>query len=286
MKWNKEQFRKLLLILLGNFIYTAGVVYFVLPAGLIVGGTTGISLCMNHYFGIPIDLFVSVFNIAMFVVGAVILGKAFAMTTLLSSIAFPVFLRILQTAAGYTGYPTTEPMLCTVFAGVMIGCGIALVIQQGASTGGMDIPPLALNRLTGISVAVLMYVCDTVILIFQVFFTKSEMVLYGILLVCIYTVMLNKVLVTGKACIQLMIISREYRAINEMILHRYDRGTTLFEVEGGYTGAQTLAVMTIISQRELFALNTAVKQIDPEAFIVINQVKEVSGYGFTLRKRP
>lgn len=121
------------LFLLGNLIYTAGVVYFVLPTGLIVGGTTGISLCAEHYFGIPIDLFVAAFNVAMFFVGALVLGKAFAMTTLLSSIAFPVFLNLLQRAAAVTGYPTNDEMLCTIFAGGLIGFGIALVIQQGAS---------------------------------------------------------------------------------------------------------------------------------------------------------
>ena len=280
-----DRIRKMLLILAGNFIYTAGVVYFALPAGMIVGGTTGISLCVEHYLGIPMDVFAAIFNLVMFVVGALVLGKAFAMTTLLSSIAFPVFLSMLQRMAAITGYPTDNEMLCTIFAGALIGFGIAFVIQQGASTGGMDIPPLIVHKMTGIPVAVLLYAFDICILLMQAVFTETEKIMYGILLVCICTVMLNQVLVTGKSKVQVMIFSKEYRRISRLIMEKYDRGTTLFEVEGGYTGNKTMAVMTVIGQRELFAVNESVKKIDPEAFVVIDQVKEVSGYGFTIQKR-
>lgn len=280
----RENVKKVLIILLGNFIYTAGVVYFILPAGLIAGGTTGIALCFNHYFGISIDAFVAVFNVIMFTVGALILGKAFAMTTLLSSIAYPVFLNLLQKMAAVTGCPTTDTILCTVFAGGLIGFGIAIVIQEGASTGGMDIPPLVLNKMTGVPVAAVMYTCDIVILLVQAVFTDVEKVMYGILVVCITSVLLNKVLVMGKSKVQLLIFSPKYEEINRMILGKFDRGTTLMKIEGGYTGKETSAVLTVISQRELFPINEAVKKVDPQAFVVIDQVKEVRGIGFTLRK--
>lgn len=279
-----EHIKKIAIILLGNFIYTAGVVYFALPAGLIVGGTTGIALCFQHYFGIPIDAFAAVFNVIMFILGAFVLGKAFAMTTILSSIAYPVFLNVLQKAASATGTPTADPMLCTVFAGGLIGFGIAIVIQEGASTGGMDIPPLVLNKMTGVPVAAVMYTCDIVLLLAQAVFTDSEEVMYGILVVCITSVLLNKVLVMGKSKVQLLIFSPKYREINQMILGRFDRGTTLMKIEGGYTGKETSAVMTVISQRELFPINEEVKKVDPKAFVVIDQVKEVRGIGFTLGK--
>ena len=95
---------------------------------------------------------------------------------------------------------------------------------------------------------------------------------------------LNQVLVTGKTKIQLMIMSKHYKEISQLIMTKFDRGTTFFDVEGGYTGQKTQAVMTVIGQRELFQVNEEIKKIDPEAFIVIDQVKEVSGYGFTIRK--
>lgn len=281
---NMETIKKVAVILLGNCIYAAGVVFFILPTGLITGGTAGLAIFVNHYTGLPINLFVMVFNIIMFFAGALILGKKFAMTTLLSTFFYPFFLSILQTVAEYAGVPTTNEMLCTIFGGGLIGIGIAMVIQAGASTGGMDIPPLVVNKMTGISVALLLYAFDVVILLLQMIFTDSEKVLYGILLVCLYSMILEKYLVMGKSRVQIMIISKEYRQINEMILKQFDRGTTLFEVEGGYTRAEMFAVLTVVNRREVFQINEAIKLLDPEAFLVIGQVKEVRGHGFTSRK--
>lgn len=279
-----DKVKKLAVILLGNLIYTFGVVYFILPTNLITGGTMGIALVVNHYFGLSLSGFVTVFNILMFLVGAVILGWQFAMTTLVSTFAYPAFLELLQHLAAHTGYFTTNEMLCTIFGGCLVGVGIAMVIQAGASTGGMDIPPLVVNKFTGISVGVLLYVFDTLILLLQMVFTDREKILYGILLVCVYSVFLEKFLVMGKSKVQLKIISKHYEQINRTILDQFDRGTTLFEVEGGYTRSETYAVLSVISNRELFPISEAIKKIDPEAFIIIEQVKEVRGLGFTLRK--
>ncbi len=284
IKTDRKAIKKVAAILLGNCIYAAGVVFFILPTGLISGGTTGLAIFVNHYTGLPINQFVMIFNIVMFVAGALILGKKFAMTTLLSTFFYPIALSILQEAARYTGVPTTNEMLCTVFAGALIGLGIAMVIQAGASTGGMDIPPLVVNKMTGISVALLLYAFDVIILLLQMIFTDSEKVLYGILLVCIYSFILEKYLVMGKSRVQIMIISKKYIQINELILKKFDRGTTLFEVEGGYTRDETYAVLTVVGHREVFQINEAIKVIDPEAFLIIGEVKEVRGHGFTSRK--
>ena len=282
---NLDKIKKLCMVLLGNWIYAVGIVYFILPAGLITGGTTGIALVVNHYTGFSLNLFVTLFNVTMFVVGAVVLGKQFAMTTLVSTFAYPMFLELMEWVVSLTGCPTSNEMLCTIFGGCLVGIGIAVVIQAGASTGGMDIPPLIVNKFTGISVAVMLYVFDFVILIMQMIFTEGEKVLYGILLVCMYSIILEKFLVMGKSKVQIKVVSKYYEEINDTILHQFDRGTTLFEVEGGYTRSETYAILSVISNRELFPISEKIKQIDPEAFIIIEQVKEVRGLGFTMRKR-
>ena len=281
----KRPFTRMLGILLGNLIYAAAVVYFILPAGLITGGTTGLAIFMRHFWGVPINLFVCVFNAAMFVLGAAVLGKAFALTTLASTFVYPLFLSGMGVLAAHTGTLTADPMLCTVFAGVLIGAGIALVIQAGASTGGMDIPPLIIQKYTGLSVALLLYAFDALILLLQALFSNREQVLYGILLVCIYSVVLEKLLVFGKSKVQLKIISEKYEEINSLILHTFDRGTTLLEVEGGLTRRESYAVLTVIDQRELFRINEAVWAIDPDAFVMVGQIKEVHGRGFTSSKK-
>lgn len=282
---NYVRLRKIAVILLGNFLYAGAVAYFILPVGLITGGTTGIAIFMQYYFGIEISIFVSIFNIIMFVTGAFVLGKKFAFTTLLSTICYPVFLQLMLKLESYTGELTKDSMLCTIFAGLLIGAGISLVIREGASTGGMDIPPLVIHKKTGISVAVMLYAFDVFILILQMLFSNKEQILYGILLVCIYSFVLEKLLVLGNSKIQIKIVSEKYQEINEEILKQLDRGTTLFEVEGGHTRREMYAVLTVVSHRELFSVKEMVQQIDANAFIIIGQVKEVRGRGFTLGKK-
>lgn len=281
----KIKMKKLAIILLGNCMYAFAVAFFILPVGLITGGTTGIAIFVHHYTGLSVSLFVSVFNLAMFLLGAAVLGRKFALTTLISTFCYPALLSLMESLAEYTGPLSEDPMLCTVFAGLLVGAGIALVIQEGASTGGMDIPPLVINRKTGISVAVLLYGFDVLILLLQITFSDREQVLYGILLVCIYSFILEKFLVFGKSKIQLKIISEKFQEINDAILYKLDRGTTLFEIEGGHSRKEMYAVLTVVNQRELFRVNEIAKEIDPDAFIIVGQVKEVRGRGFTAGKK-
>ena len=271
-----------LIISLGNLIYTVAVAFFILPNNLITGGTTGLALFGQYMFHIPITAFVYVFNIAMFLLGAWVLGKAFALTTILSTFEYPFFLSILQLLSSRVGPLTDDMMLATLFAGV--GIGLGLVIQAGASTGGMDIPPLVIEKKLGFPVSVSLYLFDFCILILQIFISDREQVLYGILLVVLYTVILDRLLINGKRQIQLKIISPEYQQINKKIQTDLDRGTTLLSIEGGYTGRPTYAVLTVVSPRELFKLQELIHATDPNAFITINEVREVRGRGFSLQK--
>lgn len=279
------EIKKLLLLLLGNALYSTAVACFLLPAGLITGGATGIAIFVHHYTGLSVSAFVTIFNVAMFLLGAVALGRRFAATTLVSTFVYPLFLQCAEGIVARTGAPTQDPMLCTVFAGLLIGAGIALVLQQGASTGGMDIPPLMLQKYAGVPVSVSLYAFDVVILLLQMTFSNAEQVLYGILLVCAYTLVLERLLVLGKSQVQVKIVSTAYREINQAILQRLDRGTTLFEIEGGYTRREMYAILTVVSPRELFKVTTLAREIDPDAFIIIGQVREVRGRGFTLGKK-
>lgn len=275
--------KKLFFVLLGNTVYCFGIVAFVLPTGLITGGTTGLGLIMNHYFGVPIELFAAIFNTVMFILAILILGKSFALTSLISTFYFPIILGVLQ-KIHWIQTLTDDPMLCTIFAAVSIGIGIGMVIRAGASTGGMDIPPLILNKKFGLPVSVGLYAFDFLILISQIFFRDTEKSLYGILLIMIYTVLVDKVLLLGKNQMQVKIMSDKYEEINSMIHQKLDRGTTLYQTESGYLHKKGFLVMTVVSNRELPKLNQLIMDIDPKAFMVISQVSEVKGRGFTLHK--
>ena len=135
-----------------------------------------------------------------------------------------------------------------------------------------------------LSVSVTMYVFDFIILLLQVFNTNREMVLYGIVLVATYTIVLDKVLVLGNARTQVMIVSKEYKKMNEMIHHKLDRGSTLLHSTTGYKKNEYPTVLSVVSNRELPILNDLVLEIDPDAFMVISKVNEVKGKGFTNQK--
>lgn len=273
----------ILSIIIGNLIYALSVKLFLLPAGLLTGGTNGIALVLDHYWGISISLFVLIFNIVMLCVGWFVLGKAFAMTTVASSFLYPAFLELLNRIMGDVVL-TNDLLLCTIFFGLGVGLGLGLVIRAGASTGGMDIPPLILEKKLRIPISVSMYCFDFVILVPQMFFRPVENVLYGIILVFIYTIVLDKMLILGKSKTELKIVSSEYEAICAAILKEVDRGVTLMRAEGGYTGCKTKLVFSVVSNRELIKVEKLVHEIDPECFMVVNRVSEVRGKGFSISK--
>ncbi|MTK09660.1 MAG: YitT family protein [Hungatella sp.] len=275
--------KKIATVLAGNTVYALAVSLFILPNGLITGGTTGLALVAHAKLGIPIALFIGVFNIIMFVAGAFVLGKAFALTTLISTFYYPFILGVFEKLSGNMAI-TQDRMLATVFSGLLIGAGIGMVIRAGASTGGMDIPPLILNKKWNLSISQTMSVFDCLILLSQMIFSSMEQILYGILLVLLYTMVLDKVLMTGRNQMQVKVISKKYDQISQEIQRRMDRGTTLLASEGGHLRESSFAVLTVISGRQLPKLNELVLEIDPNAFMIINQVTEVRGRGFTLHK--
>ena len=270
-------------IILGNTIYALGVLLFIVPNGLITGGSTGLAIAANNVFNIPITLFVSIFNILMFILGFIILGKSFALTTLISTFYYPFILGVFESTIGYTQM-TSDPLLAALFGGVMIGCAIGIVIKCHGSTGGMDIPPLVLNKKFHLPVSGTMYAFDLLILLMQMFYTDKELVLYGIVLVATYTIVLDKVLVFGDAQTQVMIVSKEYEKINDVIHHKLDRGSTLLHSTTGYKKNEYPTILSVVSNRELPVLNNLVLEIDPDAFMVISKVNEVRGKGFTNQK--
>ena len=275
--------KKIATVLAGNTVYALAVSLFILPNGLITGGTTGLALVAHAKLGISIALFVGVFNIIMFAAGAFVLGKAFALTTLISTFYYPFILGVFEKLSGNMVI-TQDRMLATVFSGLLIGAGIGMVIRAGASTGGMDIPPLIINKKWNLSISLTMSVFDCLILFAQMIFSNLEQILYGILLVLLYTMVLDKVLMTGRNQMQVKIISKKYDQISQEIQRRMDRGTTLLASEGGHLRESSFAVLTIISGRQLSKLNELVLELDPHAFMIINQVTEVRGRGFTLHK--
>lgn len=268
----------------GNILYALTVKLFLLPSGLVTGGTTGMALTVNYLTGIPISGFVLIFNVVMLVLGYKVLGRAFASTTLASTFLYPMALEVFdRTLDGIV--LTDDIFLCTLFSGLGIGMALGIVIRSGASTGGMDIPPLVLKQFFRIPVSVSMYAFDVCILLSQAVFRNAENILYGIVLVMIYTIVLDKMLLIGTTRTEVRIISQRSQEIRDAILRELDRGVTMLEGESGYLHHPTQMIFSVISNRELPKVERIIRGIDPESFMVVSRVSEVKGRGFSLNKK-
>ena len=271
------------MVIAGNILYTFSIKLFLLPANLMSCGTTGIALVVNYFLNIPMTGFIFAFNLAMLIIGWMILGRQFAMTTILSSIMYPALLEILNRTLG--DVVVTENMLLNVlFAGMGLGVSLGIIMRAGAATGGMDIPPLVLKKYFHIPVSASLWTFDFCILLAQMFFHPLEDLLHGILLIIVISVSLNKIMLLGTSRTEVKIVSGEAERIREAILSRVDRGVTILHGEGGYLHKPTEVIMSIVSDHEMPKIERLARDIDPDCFMIVSHVTEVWGRGFTYGK--
>jgi len=271
------------LVLLGNILYALSIKLFLLPAGLMSCGTTGIALIVNHITGLPISIFIFVFNVVMLILGWLVLGKQFAMTTVFSSLFYPIALEVSNYVLGDVMI-TEHLWLNVLFAGIGLGVSLGIVLRGGASTGGMDIPPLILYRLFRIPVPLSLGLSDICIILGQSFYHDFEDLLLGILLIIIISVALSKATVIGTTKTEVKIISEKSDEIRTAILTDVDRGVTTLYGNGGYSQQDTQVILSIVSDHELPKIERLARSIDPACFMIVTQVKEVWGRGFSYGK--
>ena len=279
-----KRWLSLLLVLIGNITYTFSVKLFLLPAQLMSCGTTGLALIANHLANIPISGFIFAFNVLMLCLGWWILGKQFAMTTMFSSLFYPLCLELLNRVLGDV-YITDNIILNVLFAGMGLGLSLGLVIRGGASTGGMDIPPLILHKFFNLPVSATLWAFDFCILLAQMMFHPLEDLLYGICLLIVISITLNKVMLFGTSRTEVKIISEKSEQIRHGILSQVDRGLTILHGEGGYLRRDTEVILSVISNHELPKIEALARSIDPSCFIIVSRVTEVWGRGFSYGKR-
>ena len=270
-------------IVVGNALYALTVVLFLMPSGLITGGATGIALAVNKISVLTVSSVLFVINMTMLALGWAVLGRKFALNTIASTILSPLFLALWERV--FQDYVLTEDIvLNTIFAGLGIGISLGITIRAGASTGGMDIPPLVLNKWFHLPVSATMMAFDFAILAMQAAFSPIQQSLYGIVLVIVYTVVLDKVLLLGSTRTEVKIISTQSDAICKAIQAELDRGVTILHGEGGYRREPEQVLLSVVSNRQLPRLEKLAHTIDPTYFMIVSHVTEVSGRGFSLEK--
>lgn len=288
MSASKKSLRSLLwtcaCIIMGNALLAFAVEAFIIPHDIIMGGTTGLAIVLHNAAGMDTAISVLVMNGALLVFGGIVLGRKLLTTTVASSLLYPVSLGFIQRIPGL-GSITGNALLAALFGGVLMGVALGIVMRVGSSTGGMDIVSLVMHKWTHIPVSVCVYVMDILVIGGQAIFADTaEPVLFGLVVLVLESVLLDKVMVLGQAQIQLFIVSQRYDELRRRILAQLQAGVSMISMQTGLTHQEQKGVMCVIPPRKLYAARQLIQSVDPLAFITITQVKEVRGRGFTLER--
>ncbi|SFQ25924.1 Uncharacterized membrane-anchored protein YitT, contains DUF161 and DUF2179 domains [Lachnospiraceae bacterium XBB1006] len=279
----KNQLKTIFWVIVGNFIYALAVQIFLVPSNIVTAGATGLGLILQHLLHIDLSMAVLGINVVLMLLGLVCLGKEFFIGSLAGSLSFPLELAFVEKVLDGVVL-TKDPLLCTIFLGLSVGLSLAVIIRAGASSGGMDIPPIILYRKFKVPMSASMYAFDGCIVIALCKFYPIESILYGIILVMVYTMAMDKFLLFGATKVELKIISQKSGEIKEAIYDSIDRGVTLISAKGGFVENEFDMIFTVVNSRELAKLEKKIKEVDPMCFLTVSQVKEVKGRGFTYQK--
>ena len=266
-------------MVLGNAICAFSVTCFALPYNMVVSGVSGLGRIVNILTGFSVSAAVAVLNIALFIIGAAVLGKRFAATIALGTFAFPFFMSIFEQMTSLQ-HLVNEPMLAAICAGVLDGVGLGLVMRLGGSTGGIDVPAMILNRKLGWKLATVMSGIDIAIFLLQIPVTATEGIILGILYALVYGVVMDRMIILEQGGYQIMIWTEKIHEVNEELL-KIGFGTSILRGVGGYLREDRDIILCAASNRNFNKVKRAVLSIDPEAFMTITSMNEINGNGFT-----
>lgn len=276
----KGKVKEYIFITIGFIFVAFGVEYFFMPNNLATGGITGLSLVINHYVpmlstgGIMI-----ITNIILFSVGFLFLGSGFGAKTLYASFGLAAAMWVMERF--FKPFALTEDlMLASIIGTLILGTGLAIVFSQNASTGGTDIIAKILNKFFGINMGRSMQTVDFFVVITGAITFGLNRGLYAVLCVLLNGMVINRVISGFNSCREVMIMSSNTDEIKRYITIDMDRGCTILNGEGGYTGSVTRVIYCVMDTRELIRLKRYIRQIDAKAFVTVNEAHEVMGEGF------
>ena len=288
MKKNKKQIfddiKTAFMVVLGNALLAFLVAAFIIPHNIIMGGTTGIALVLGKFFPIDTALVVFILNTILLVLGLIIIGRKLFFTSIASTFLYPVFLSLFQKIPNIDKL-TDNTLLAALFAGVLMGLSLGIVMRVGSSTGGMDITNLILAKLFHKSVAVFVYITDIIVVGAQAIVSDSESIMLGIVVLVLESLVLEQTIVFGQSQIEIFVISNKYEEIRTKLLTELGVGVTMSYIETGALKEEGKGIICVIHPRKLYAANELIRSIDPEAFVTITKIKEVRGRGFTQEKK-
>ena len=274
--------RDLLHDIIGSILYAAGIYTFAATANFAPGGITGIAMIINHYVPfLRIGLLSLIINVPVAIICYRLLGRVFFFKSVKSMLISALFLDLVfPLFPQYDG--ANNPLLAALFAGVLSGAGLALIYMPGSSTGGTDFIIMSIRKKKPhLSIGTISMIVDgTVILLGGVVFGNINAVLYGVLMTIVSTTVIDKVMYGTGTRRMLLVISDKAEEIAKAIMEETERGATLADVRGAYTGQQHQMMMCVCSKVEVFASRRIINRIDPGAIVMLTTVDEAYGEGF------
>jgi len=266
------------LVIIGSFSIAVSFNIFMLAHQIASGGVSGISILVQHFTGIQPAYTQWIINIPLFIIGVMLVGKNFGLKVLVGTFILPLF--ILLTKDWPT--PTDNPLLASIYGGLGIGLGLGLVYRARGSTGGLDLVAQLINRFTGLSYHLAVPMLDGIVILCAGFFLSPEKALYALIGLFVTSKTIDAIQTGFNVSKVAFIISNEAEKLQQAILNDLDRGLTELDGRGGFTGEERKILMVVLSQTEVSKLKVLVKMVDPSAFVIISDTKEVLGEGFKL----
>ncbi len=290
--------RSIALVVIGTLILAFGTSLFMLPYELVSGGVSGYSIILSQIIPseyISVEMIITVLTWAMFFLGLIVLGKGFAMKTLISTIIYPVGVALFSniTSTDFLGgffdiqsskYAGVGVILAAVFSGVLIGFGCALSFLGGGSTGGVDVIAFVICKIfKRLRSSVVIFAVDAGAIVFGMFVIGDFVLsLLGIVSAFIAALVINKVFIGGSKAFVAHIVTDKYEDITSLIIQKLDRTATVLDVKGGYSGSDKKMLMVSFSMNQYSELMSIIAKTDRGAFMTVSQAHEINGEGWTV----
>ena len=285
------------LIIVGTLIIALGTSIFMLPYDLVTGGLSGYAIVLSRLIPpeiLSVQMIITILTWVLFFIGLIVLGKSFAMKTLVSTIVYPIGVALFSniTSPDFLGgffnlqlskYSGVGVLLAAVFSGVLVGLGCALSFLGGGSTGGVDVIAFVICKIfKRLRSSVVIFAVDATAVIFGMFVIGDFVLsLLGIVSAFVAALMVDKVFIGGSKAFVAHIVTEKPEEINKLIIEKLDRTTTVLDVTGGYSGDEKKMLMVSFSMNEYSELMNIITKTDREAFITVNQAHEINGEGWT-----
>lgn len=273
----KKLLKRYLILIISLFISACYFNLLQLPSQIVTGGSTGVSIILNSYFGLEPSTIIFIISIVLLLVGFIFLGTEKASGAVVSAIVYPVFVKMTADLSTYITVDLSDKILISIFLGVLSGVTTGMVYKVGFSNGGFSIISEIISKYMKIPISNTSFVINLIIVIIGGASFGWTMVMYAIIVLYIYSIILDRVLIGVSKNKALYIITSEEEAIRDYIMNILKHGVTIFDVKGGFLEKKRKVLMTVIPNREYFRLKEGIKEIDKDSFFIVTDAYQVYG---------